>query len=250
MPRRVILAAVLLALGCGQQRSPAPDVSVAVASPALENSGEPASSGVVTPQPEAGKPAAPPPVFAYPTDLAGQALPRVVTPAAPPMPPTERFGLAPKGRTPPARLLDPEPVVKTAYTPTPLMLPRAIGLKPVAPAERVPIDLGTGADAVPGKPALPEAPGVNQKAPDVNQPPALPPLGRPVPDRAALDDPTAETGNAAIVGRSVAPAPAPAGFVKLGLPDPFELGDQVRPRVPPAAEPGVAPIPVNPERAK
>src|SRR5262249_39072202 len=122
MPRRVILAAVLLALGCGQQRSHDPDVSLAVASPAVENSGEPAPSVAVTPRPEAGKPAAPPPVFAYPTDLAGQALPRVVTPAAPLMPPTERFGLTPKGRTPPARLLDPEPVVKTAYTPTPLML--------------------------------------------------------------------------------------------------------------------------------
>src|SRR5262249_44192534 len=163
---------------------------------------------------------------------------------------TERFGLAPKGRTPPARLVDPEPVTTTAYAPTPLTLPRAVGLKPVAPVDRVPIDLGIGAEAVPARPALPEAPGVTQKAPDVNQPPALPPLGRPVPDRAALDDPTAETGNAAIVSRSVPPVPAPAGFGKLGLPDPFELGDQVKPRVPPAAEPGAAPVPVNPERVK
>ena len=36
----------------------------------------------------------------------------------------------------------------------------------------------------------------------------------------------------------------------LSLPDPFELAGQVKPRVPPAAEPGRAPVVVDPQRVK
>jgi hypothetical protein len=75
-------------------------------------------------------------------------------------------------------------------------------------------------------------------------------LARPLPDRASLDDPTADPANAAIVAR---PAGAPwvvAGFLRLVLPDPFELAEQVKPKVPPPAEPGLSPVPVNPQRVK
>jgi hypothetical protein len=246
MPRLILAAALLVPLGCSRQSAPTPDVSAAVAA-------EP-SSPTASPKPD--PPAAPPKptdtptAFAYPPDLAGQTLPRVVAPAAPALPPTERLGQAPLGRTPPTKLLHPEPEVKVVYVPTPVALPRPGGLRPVAPPERVPLDLGAGVGAVPARPILPEGPGITQRAADVNLPPALPPLGRPVPDRAPLDDPTADQGNAAIVGRSVTPALGPSAFQKLGLPDPFEFAAQVKPRVPPAAEPGVVPVPVNPERMK
>ena len=81
-------------------------------------------------------------------------------------------------------------------------------------------------------------------------PPDLPILGRPVPDRASLEDPTADTGNAAIVNKSNMPTLNPSAFQRFGLPDPFELADQVKPRVPATAEPLVVPVTVNPARAK
>ncbi|MBX9717515.1 MAG: hypothetical protein K2X36_01565, partial [Microbacteriaceae bacterium] len=160
------------------------------------------------------------------------------------------LGQAPLPRTVPARVLDPDAPPAAVYRPSPALLARPAGLKPTAPAEKVPVDLGGGSDAVPAKPALPEAAGFAQKGPDVNEPPKLPPLGRPLPDRASTEDPTADLGNAAIAGTSKSPALAPSPFVKLGLPDPFEFAAQIRPRVPPAAEPAALPVPVEPERKK
>src|SRR5438132_574827 len=83
----------------------------------------------------------------------------------------------------------------------------------------------------PTRPALPETAVEVPRARDVNLPPELPPLGRPLPDRASLDDPTADPGNAAIIARRVALHLATAAFQKVTLPDPFELAAQVRPRV-------------------
>jgi len=114
----------------------------------------------------------------------------------------------------------------------------------------VPGDLGRGASAVPAKPALPIAKVVTERARDVNLPPALPTLGRSVIERMSLDDPTSELGNAAIVAPVVRVPLAPAGFLKVGIPDPFELGEQVKPKIAPDAEPGLTPVPVNPRRVK
>jgi hypothetical protein len=114
----------------------------------------------------------------------------------------------------------------------------------------VPSDLGFGAAAVPARPALPDSAGVTLKARDVNLPPDLAPLARPVPDRAALDDPTAEPANAAIVTHTPTVSLPQAGFLRVSLPDPFELAEQVKPKVAPAAEPSAGPVPVNPRRPK
>ena len=84
----------------------------------------------------------------------------------------------------------------------------------------------------------------------MNLPPALPKLGRPLNERVSLDDPTAELGNAAIANPVVKVPLTPAAFLKVGIPDPFELGDQVKPKVAPADEPGLTPVPVNPRRVK
>jgi hypothetical protein len=78
----------------------------------------------------------------------------------------------------------------------------------------------------------------------------MPILGRPFNERVSLEDPTSEFGNAAVVAPPVkTPLPA-ASFVKVSLPDPFELGEQVKPKVAAKDDPGLVPVVVNPQRVK
>ncbi|MDB5310000.1 MAG: hypothetical protein JWO38_4202 [Gemmataceae bacterium] len=252
-------------VGCSQPAAPAaPNAIVVAADSQPEATQLPAASPppavALTPavpsNPGAQPPAAPkadPPAptgFTFPADTAGKALPPIVAPQAPALPPPERFGIVAKVRTLPARIVNPEPIGKITYAPPPLFPAKPSGLIPVAPAERVPLDMGVGATAVPARPALPDTPVATTKARDVNSPPDLAPLARPLPDRASLDDPTAEPGNATIVNSSPVVSLVQAGFLKVGLPDPFELADQVKPKVVPSAEPGLSPVPVNPQRPK
>jgi hypothetical protein len=164
--------------------------------------------------------------------------------------PTEKFGAVPKPRTIPAKISNPEMLAKADYT-----LPQIPTVKPAtmsisSPQEKVPFDLGRGANMVPAKPSLPIAAGISERARDVNLPPSMPTLGRPYNERVSLDDPTSEFANAAIVAPDVNVPLKSAEFVKVGLPDPFELGEQVKPKVSPASEPGLNPVPVNPQRVK
>lgn len=209
-----------------------------------------AETPVVVVQPKKDEPPPPPPSFPFPKDEAGKLLPGVVRPAMPAMPAAERLGTAPKPRPASKALSEPDTLPKLVYSSPALNVPRPAAAAPTAPPERVPFDLGYGAAAVPAKPALPEAPGIAVKARDVNLPPDLAPLGRLVPDRASLDDPTAEPGNAVVATKSPFPALGIAAFIRVAIPDPFELGDQVKGKLPPATEPSPAPVPVNPQRVK
>lgn len=188
--------------------------------------------------------------FEYPADLGGQMVERAISPRMPSMPPVEMFGTAPKLRTGSDRLLHPEVSAKARYVPPPILLPKAAEMKLAPPAERVPAELGRGADHVPARPQLPVAPGITERARDVNLPPTMPTLGRPASDRVSLADPTSEFGNAAIVAPPVQVPIALASFLRVTLPDPFELGVQVRPKLPPDVEPALTPVPVNPQRVK
>jgi hypothetical protein len=237
---------LVTALGCGQPSPPAGGEVAAAESAVPQSAAKPDPA----PVPLTQNPPPPPQVFAFPADAAGRALPRVVTPAPPPPLPVERFGRAPLDRPMPEKIASPEPTVRVAPAVPPVLPARVAGLRPTAPPERVPVSLGAGAEAAPQKPTLPETPGVKAKAPDVNQPPPLPALGRQTADRASLDDPTAESANAAIVSRPAGMPWVVAGFLRLVLPDPFELGEQVKPKVPPPAEPGLSPVPVNPQRVR
>ena len=114
----------------------------------------------------------------------------------------------------------------------------------------MPANLGAAADGPPAKPVLPVAAVVTERARDVNLPPPAPTLGRPVTDRVSLDDPTSEFGNAEVVAGQVKVPLAASGFLKAVIPDPFELAEQVKPKVPAAAEPSPAPVTVNPQRVK
>src|SRR5262249_11339212 len=69
---------------------------------------------------------------------------------------------------------------------------------------------------------------VRLPGPAPSQPAPLPVLAAPVPDRAALDDPTADFSAAAVQAAAMPGRPAPAPYVKMSLPDPFENRNAAR----------------------
>lgn len=246
-----VVAGFLAVTGCSRE-TPPPAVTVAAAEPKPEvPAPAPAPTPAAVAEPQAPpQPPPPPPVFPFPPDLSGKELPKVVAPQAPAPLPVERFGAAPKDRTPPARVVHPDSLGKLTYTPPAVLPPRPTGFAPHAPAERVPFDLGVGAAGVPARPVFAVAKSEPVIAKDVTIPPPPATLGRQVPDRASLEDPSAEPAGAVIVIRSVNPAYERAEFLRLTLPDPFELAAQVKPVVPPAADPGLSPVMVNPMRPR
>lgn len=230
----------------------APDQRPPVPLPEAVTTPQPAprAVAVVPAQTKPPEPPQPPTAFEYPADLGGKAVAKAVTPAMPAFTPTEKFAFVPKPRAVPARVIDPDPVSKATYVPPPVLSPRPGNVKPTAPPERVPVELGLGADVVPAKPTFPVAAGITERAQDVKVPPRLPILGRPPIDRVSLEDPTTEYGHAAIAAPRVKVAVGLSAFLKVTLPDPFELAAQVKPKVPPTAEPGLAPVVVDPQRVK
>ncbi|HXD85351.1 MAG TPA: hypothetical protein VN641_02580 [Urbifossiella sp.] len=238
---------------CSQPSPPAPpEVRVAAAkpTPTEPDAKPPAPEEKLPPEPPPAEKEEPPPVFPFPDDAAGKALPAVVAPRQPAPPPVEKFGQAPTTRRVPGKVIEPSSLPRARYAPPPLLLSGPASAAIAAPRERIPLDLGFGASAVPARPLLPESPGITLKARDVKRPPVLPSLGRQLSDRASLDDPTAEPGNAAIVSRSPTFILGVASFLKVALPDPFELAEQVKGLIPAKAEPSAAPVPVNPQRIK
>jgi tetratricopeptide (TPR) repeat protein len=91
---------------------------------------------------------------------------------------------------------------------------------------------------------LPEA--LRLLTPDLGQPPALGGLSGYQPDRAPLDDPTAEASLAFALSRTPPDRAAPAAAVRQTVPDPFEYRHAVRGKVPPEDDrlpPDLAPQP-------
>jgi hypothetical protein len=206
--------------------------------------------GAARAQPEPAQPEPSAPTFAFPPDLTGKALARMVAPDGAHALAAEHTRATPKPRTVPRKVMDPDPLPR-AHAELPPLLPARPGpLKPVPPEETVPVNFGTGAGDGPTKPVMPVAPVVTERARDVNLSPPAPVLGRPAPDRVSLDDPTSELGNAEVVAGLVKVPLAPSPFLKVDVPDPFELAEQVKPRVPPSSEPSAIPVPVNPQRVK
>jgi hypothetical protein len=236
-------------IGCGQREQQ----SAVVVPPVLA-----VENAITNPQPQIPETKAIPKAtlpeapreFEYPADLTGKAVERAVTPETPPLTPTERFGLAPLPRILPSKTLNPESTIKMNNALPPILPAKSSGVTIVPPHEQVPFDLGRGADLVPAKPTLPISAPIVERARDVNLPPAMPTLGRLLNERVSLEDPTSDFANGAIVSRAVNVPLASAEFVRVALPDPFELGEQVKPKVPPAADPGLTPVTVNPQRVK
>ncbi|MFM8271957.1 MAG: hypothetical protein ACKODX_06430 [Gemmata sp.] len=239
----------LAAAGCAPHQPSEPPA----AAPAVVVAADASAAAPVRAEPQGQPPArppAPPPTFPFAPDLTGQALPRVVAPAMP-LKLADGAPAAPQPRSVPAKFLDPQPpAARPAHALPPLPSPKPVAGPPAAPSEKVPLALGVGAGELPARRVLPVAAVETPRARDVSLPPPAPTLGRPASDRVPFDDPTSEVGNAAVVA---SPAKVPlgvSGFLKVPVPDPFELAEQVRPGVPPAAEPSAAPIVVNPLRAK
>jgi hypothetical protein len=218
----------------------APDApTVALAPEPVRQTGAPVVAGAPDPEPAV-----------LGSDLTGKELARVLVPDAGRPQPGENAPTEPKPRAVPARVLDPDATTPARYVPPPVLPPKPVAARPANPAETVPVNFGAGADDGAGKPTLPVAPLRTERARDVNLPPPAPTLGRPAGDRVSLDDPTGELGNAEVVAGVVKTPLAPSEFLKVSVPDPFELAEQVKPKVPAVAEPSAVPVPVNPERGR
>lgn len=250
MTRSTLLAALAFA-GCSQQPpAPSPEPGAVVVAPVVVDAPAPKPETQPVAAQPAPQPVAEPPTFKFAPDLTGQALTKAVAPGVPLKLQTEKFGAEPKPRAVPAKYLDPDPAARAVYSLPPVLPAKPAPVKPGAPAERVPLDLGARADALPVAVVLPVAPVVTERARDVNVPPPAPVLGRQNTERVPFDDPTGEVGNAVVVANSVPVSLGVSGFLKITVPDPFELAEQVKPSVPPAAEPNAKPLEVNPKRVK
>jgi hypothetical protein len=75
---------------------------------------------------------------------------------------------------------------------------------------------------MPQQQSLPDAGRIRVPSEDVSQPLPLPILSQPVPDRAALDDPTADASTTAALAAPLPMRTTPAPFFKLTLPDPYD----------------------------
>jgi hypothetical protein len=75
---------------------------------------------------------------------------------------------------------------------------------------------------LPQQQSLPDAGRVRVSSEDVNQPLPLPILAQPVPDRASLDDATADASTAAALAAPLPARTTPAPFLRLTLPDPYD----------------------------
>jgi hypothetical protein len=173
--------------------------------------------------------------FAFPDDQAGRLLEKLLRPG---QPASSRSGAALRAQASfaSARVEDPT----TPLTPVQVELPKirlapaSMG-RPRAVAEQVSLP---GQD--PRRPqtvGLPPGTRIRLESEDVNKPIPLPTLGQAQPDRAPLTDPTLEASVAAALAGRLPGRTAPAPFVRLNLPDPFENSHAVRLRTPPPESP-------------
>lgn len=236
--RYCVLSTCTLVAGCARQPAPAElePVAVVVEAPVAHTPGSP---GIDPPAP--AKPAdPPPPAFPFPDDPAGRALPGVVAPPQATLRAERAAGPTP--RTPPARVVEPDPPAKPPLTLPPLP-PGAVTSKPPN-LPRLPAGFGMWAAVAPPRATLPVPPGVTARGPNVAAVPPPPATAKPAPERPSGDDPAAAAGDA--LARPAPVVLGVAGFVRVVVPDPFELAEHVR-AVPP---PAVQPVPVPPRRPR
>jgi hypothetical protein len=229
--------------GCGHTPAPAaagPSTQKVVARGKADDAGDglKAAAAKEPPKDEAKKEAEE--GFRFPDDKGGQLLAKV-------LPPSEKAPAGERVTSGPKRLPG-SPALEQPAAPLPpgrAEVPRlpsgkkGTSLKPRPLPDELPLGGYRGDPAPPHGQSFPAGDRVRLPGPDINQPAPLPILATPAPDRAALDDPTADFSAAAVQS---APAPArtnPAPFVKVALPDPFENRNAVRLREKPAerAEP-------------
>jgi hypothetical protein len=189
------------------------------------------------PKADAPKPEAAGDGFHFPDDRGGRLLGQL-------LPPSGRGSPADDHVAP--RQFKESPVIAAPSAPPPataanvVRLPEAKASRPPRPGplpEGVPLFGYRGLPEPPGAGVLPAGELVRVPLVDVNEPPPLPRLGEPAPDRAPLDDPTLDASLAAALAASPPARTAPAPFLRLTLPEPFENRQVVRLRSTPAEEP-------------
>lgn len=235
--RWLVPLAVAAAAGCGVPPSPppAPTEPVAVV-PAVV---APADPDLVKPPPEPAKPADPP--VTLPADLGGKAVEKALALPAP-LPPDLPSATKPKAYTSAIERgelpLPGVPLRPLAPTPPPV-----VASKPAPPRERVLLDPSVG-ELPTGK--LTDRPLV--KAPSPTNPGAadVPGKAQQQPDRASLADPTADLNAGRIIQTPLPLATADLPFLRLTIPDPFELIEHLKGKLGKDAEFGTKPVEVTP----
>jgi hypothetical protein len=197
--------------GCGRP--------TAVAPPAGE---DPARPAVVRGQADREKSAEDGEGFRFPDDPGGELLAKVLPPTGTADPRADhargpRRAPAPRGLEAPSMPLPPSRVDVLRLPPPrkgPALAPRLVLDEALDDAPHDPVP--------PQAQVLPAGGRIRVSAPDPNQPIPLPILAQPVPDRASLEDATAEVSTAAALAAPLPRRTAPAPFQRLKLPEPYE----------------------------
>lgn len=169
----------------------------------------------------------------YAEDAGGKMLAELLRPSdPPPLQPTGPVA-SPRQFAPPRSLERPElplPSSQASLPRLPLVLNPA-PLRPRSLPEATPFSTHRNDPEPPRHERLLAGGRVRLPSPDVNQPIPLPTLAQPVTDRAPLDDPTGESSTRAALAAVPPLRSEPAPFVRMPLPDPFELQQTVRLRI-------------------
>ena len=118
-------------------------------------------------------------------------------------------------------------------------LSRAVLEKAVPPVlpwklpDEPPLARGLLDPVLPETPLFPAGSPVGLPSPDPEQPPPVPILAQPPPAQGSLDDPTVAFSAAAVLAAPLPERTAPAPFIRLTLPDPFEHRNAVWSPAPP-----------------
>jgi hypothetical protein len=170
--------------------------------------------------------------YQFPDDEGGKILGKTLPPAAPARlpPPSPQ---QPIERKLPPSLSNPEVPFSNDVGP----LPRLPQIHPAAPKptplpDRVPFEMSRIFPDLPAKLVMPEGALTKIEAPDLRRPVDLPILARPTPDRASLEDPTADYSTSSVSAAALPLRQTTAPFVKVNLPDPFENAEAAKSRTP------------------
>ena len=238
----VSVGLVIVICGCKPSRNAALEVkAVAAANPEPAPADPAPAPAEPTPEP----PQAPPEPFKFSQDWGGKLLERSLPPT-----PAAHFvhegARAPLPRKVPAFVDQPEVALATPPVQLPA-LANAAG-KPLQPrplTDAFPFQANQDELQIPDRLQLAGGALSGQRAPYVNEPPALPTLAKPVPGRASLEDPTGDFSNEQAITHELPLRTKPAQFQRVDLPEPF--GPKRIPR-PAETEPAVvSPVPMPPK---
>jgi hypothetical protein len=174
-----------------------------------------------------------PGAFVFPSDRGGELLAELLPPAHRDPPRPARGSVRSPHAAPPRGLEHPE-VAAAAGLPS---LPRArLDSRPAVSRPRPlldePLPNEPGLRGLPEEPVVPPGQRLRLPSPDAALPVPLPLFAQPQPDRASFDDPTNAAAAAAALVETPPPRTAPAPFLRLSLPEPFENRRTVRTATP------------------